>query len=152
MEDFQEEGYIYAERFIINIFENIIDFTELIMTNNNYKDSIQRHFQMNKWNIPKYVTLYENGPIYRKIFTRIIILTNEQFVTLSKIVQKQIILFNKELTEYYKKLDEESYLKLQEISNSNSYVLSIGYAKKTSDAEQDCAKNALKNLNLSLNY
>jgi ribonuclease-3 len=152
MEDFQEQGYIYAERFVINIFENIIDFTDLIMTNNNSKDSVQRYCQFNKWSIPKYITLYENGPIYRKIFTKIIILTDIQFSLLSKIVQKQIIQFNKELIEYYKTLDQDSYIKLQEISNSNSYVLSIGYAKKTSDAEQDCAKNALQNLNLSANY
>lgn len=152
MEDFGDAGYIFAERFVINIFENIIDFTDLIMTNNNYKDSVQRFFQFNKWIIPKYITLYENGPIYRKIFTRIIILTDAQFALLSKMVQRQIILFNRELIEYYKDVDDDSYLKLQEISSSNSYVLSIGYAKKTSDAEQDCAKNALQNLNLSQNY
>lgn len=44
VQDFGIEGIIIANKFIENLIENVIDFSELISTNDNFKDSIQRFF------------------------------------------------------------------------------------------------------------
>ena len=38
-------GYLVAENFIIQVIEKYVDFTEIIMIDNNYKDQISRYFQ-----------------------------------------------------------------------------------------------------------
>ena len=152
VEDFGEYGCIYAERFIRNIMENIVDFSELILVNENYKDSIQRHYQNRRYRVPVYSTLCENGPLYRKIFTRITCITKEQFNDLDLDVQNNLIKFNEDLISYYKTFDADSFKKLYSISQKESFVLSIGYGKKVVNAEQECAKNGLLMLKLPLNY
>jgi dsRNA-specific ribonuclease len=153
VEDQGEYGCIYAERFITNIIENTIDFSELILVNENFKDSIQRYYQFLRWNTPTYSTLCENGPIYRKIFTRITIIKQEQFNELDFNIQRNIDEFNQKLINYYKTYDQASFEKIYNIyTKEKKYILAIGYGKKVVNAEQECAKNALIMLNLSLNY
>lgn len=64
--DFGEKGYLYADRFVRSVIENIIDFAELISKNDNFKDSVQRYFQSLKWKTPVYTSLNEEGPLYEK--------------------------------------------------------------------------------------
>lgn len=151
IEDFGEYGVIYAERFIVNIIESIVDFSELILVNENFKDSLQRYYQKNSWKTPTYSTLCDDGPLYRKIFTRFTVITNEQVKELEFDVQGKLKQFNKDLLEYYRQ-DENSLSKLISISKNNNHVLAIGYGKVVKNAEQECAKNGLLMLKLSLNY
>jgi dsRNA-specific ribonuclease len=152
VEDFGEYGCIYAERFVRRIIENVIDFSELIMVNENYKDSIQRFYQNKKYRTPTYSTLCENGPLYRRIFTRITIINKDQFNDLDLDIQNNLIQFNHDLMAYYKTFDADSFKKLFNESKKNNFVLSIGYGKKVVNAEQECAKNGLLMLKLPLNY
>jgi ribonuclease-3 len=151
IEDFGEYGCIYADRFIQNIMENTIDFSELILVNNNYKDIIQRYYQSKKFKTPTYSTLCENGPLYRKIFTRITCITKEQYTEFDLHIQENISRYNKELLDYFKTFDNESFEKLINITRKN-FVLSIGYGKKVVDAEQECAKNGLEMLKISFEF
>ena len=151
IEDFGDYGVIYAERFIINIIESIVDFSELILVNENWKDSLQRYYQKNSWKTPTYSTLCDDGPLYRKIFTRYTVITNDQFKELDLDIQNKLRQFNKDLVQYYNQ-DSISLNKLTLVSKNNSYVLAIGYGKVVKNAEQECAKNGLLMLKLSLNY
>lgn len=152
LEDFNEYGYIYAERFVRNIIEHIIDFSELISRNDNFKDSLQRYFQSLKWKTPVYIDLTKEGPLYRIIFTRALTITSEQFKTFDSLVQNNISVYNKELLNMYKS-NMDIYKKLQDITaESKMYIIGIGTGRKVIQAEQDCAKQSLKILNLSLNY
>ena len=152
MEDFGSAGYIYAERFLINIIENVIDFSELISKNDNFKDSIQRFFQSLKWNVPIYTSINEQGPLYRKVFTRILFINKEQFDILDNIQQLSITKYTEECIEYYKKLSIDIYTTLFHKITDNNYILCLGSAKKVTMAEQLAAKQGLLNLNLDLDY
>lgn len=158
MEDFEEQGYIYAERFVVNIIENVVDFSELINTNDNHKDSLQRFFQGNKWKPPTYKKLMEEGPLYRKIFTRILYISNEEFEELSqnnletgKKQQKNILKHHHEYLEFYQTKYPDIYLELfQELEHN--LILCIGKGRKVVDAEQMAAKKGLEILGLDDNY
>ena len=152
MEDFGSAGYIYAERFLINIIENVIDFSELISKNDNFKDSIQRFFQSLKWNVPIYTSINEQGPLYRKVFTRILFINKEQFDILDNIQQLSITKYTEECIEYYKKLSIDIYTTLFHKITDGNYILCLGSAKKVTMAEQLAAKQGLLNLNLDLDY
>jgi dsRNA-specific ribonuclease len=54
--------------------------------------------------------------------------------------------------EYYKKSSTEVYTTLFNKINEGNYILCIGFGKKIVIAEQMAAKQALLNLNLSLNF
>lgn len=150
--EFGERGYLYADRFVRSVIENVIDFAELISKNDNFKDSIQRYYQSLKWKTPVYTGLNEDGPLYRKVFTRILIFTNEQFNTLDDIKKQTVSNYTNEILQHYKTTDHVIFNKLNETINNGSYILGIGYGRKVTSAEQDCAKQSLLNLNLDLNY
>ena len=40
-----DHGYDMAERFVINVIETYVDFTDMLMNDTNYKDQISRYFQ-----------------------------------------------------------------------------------------------------------
>jgi dsRNA-specific ribonuclease len=152
MEDFGEIGYIYADRFVRNIIENTIDFAELISKNDNFKDSLQRFFQSLKWKTPIYQTISEAGPLYRKVFTRLLTISAEQFNMLDLLQQNNIKLYTYNYLEYYKKKSSIVYNELFNIVANGSYILCIGLQKKVVSAEQEAAKQGLINLNLDQNY
>ena len=61
-------GYSVCETFIINIIEKRVDFENLILNDENYKDILLRHFQHNFSITPKYIELASNGPAHKKHF------------------------------------------------------------------------------------
>jgi len=152
MEDFDEKGYIYAERFVRNIIENVIDFSELISKNDNFKDSLQRFFQSLKWKTPVYNNINEEGPLYRKIFTRMLTISKEQFNVLDRMQQENIMCYTEECLEYYKKISQQVYSNLFTVVSDGNYILCIGMGRKVVNAEQEAAKKGLEILNLDQNY
>ena len=151
MEDFQEQGYIYADRFLRNIIENVIDFSELISTNDNFKDSLQRFFQSLKWKTPQYLELNKEGPLYRIVFTRILYITTEQFEMLDNIQKQNIKRYTQECLKYYQTQNITIYKILFE-KIVNHYILALGNQRKVTSSEQMCSQQALENLNLDQNY
>jgi dsRNA-specific ribonuclease len=153
-EDFGESGYIYADRFVRNVIEHIIDFSELNSTNDNFKDILQRYYQSLKWKTPVYSPLTKEGPVYRVIFTRVLLFTEEQFNTVDKIIQNKIMHYNNNLLKYYKELNDGTYEKIQELLSSNQqnlFILGVGVGRKITESEQECAKECMKNLNIDFN-
>jgi dsRNA-specific ribonuclease len=149
---FGEKGYIYTERFVRNIIEANVDFSELILTNDNFKDSLQRLFQSKKFKTPLFYTLDENGPLYRKIFTRYTLITQEQMTIFDENIQQNIKNLNNILSKHYQTTNKEIYEKIYNMQLNNNYILSVGCGKKLINAEQECAENCLVILNTSTNY
>lgn len=146
-------SYEHAERFVVSVIENVIDFAELISKNDNYKDSLQRVFQKTKKNqLPVYLALTENGPLYRKIFTRMLVVTEEHYSTFDENVQNTIKRFTQDLLDYYKQHNPEAFMTLFNLYNEGKLVLGIGQAKKVVNAEQECAKQCMINLGVDLNF
>ena len=64
-------GFTAAKWFILNVIEKNVDFTELIMTDTNYKDRLLRYFQQIYPNgvYPEYRLVSIEGPTHNKVFT-----------------------------------------------------------------------------------
>jgi dsRNA-specific ribonuclease len=150
--DFGEMGYLYADRFVRNVIENIIDFAELISNNDNFKDSLQRFFQSLKWKTPVYMALCDDGPLYRKVFTRMLIFTKDQYNEMDEIKRNRIRIYTNNIMEYYKRSNPNIFTKLFELYEKDNYILGVGFGKKVIGAEQECAKQCMVNLDLDMNY
>lgn len=150
--EFGEKGYIYAERFVRSIIENVIDFAEIISKNDNFKDSLQRYFQSLKWKTPVYTGINEDGPLYRKVFTRMLVINGQQISELNYDIQQKLNMYNKIILEEYKKTNPTVFIKLLETYQSGNYILGLGFGRKVTAAEQDCARQSMLNLQLDLNF
>ena len=150
--EFGEQGYIYAERFVRGVIENVIDFAEIISKNDNFKDSLQRYYQSLKWKTPVYTGLNEDGPLYRKVFTRMLTFTHEQFSQMDAAVQNRLIIYTNNIMEEYRRNNPDVFNKLLAVGNNDNYILGIGFGRKVTEAEQACAKGCLQNLGLDLNF
>lgn len=150
--DFGESGYLYADRFVRSVIENIIDFAELISKNDNFKDSLQRYFQSLKWKTPVYVSLNEEGPLYRKVFTRMLTFTQDQLLEMQPSIQVTIKHYSALIMEEYRVKNPSVYLRLMTLYQDNQYILGIGFGRKVTSAEQECAKKCLLNLDIDLNF
>ncbi|ARR75033.1 putative ribonuclease III [Mimivirus AB-566-O17] len=148
--DNSELGIVYASRFVRNVIENSIDFGELIARNDNFKDSIQRFYQSNKWRTPEYTQLVESGPGYRKNFTRVLYID-------SKVIDKEALVYTK-IRDYSNKILEsfkvnpEVYKKMFDKVTNGYLVLGMGTASKVTESEQLCARDCLLNFDLPLDY
>lgn len=146
IQDHSEQGYIYADHFVRGVIENIVDFAELNNNNDNFKDSLQRFFQYMKWPNPvyHYININDDSPMNRRVFIKMIVirhgLMDNQKI---KSYTKQVLLKYKDIPPIYDKIN---------ILLDNNYILGVGTGRKNIQAEQDCSKQALLNLGLSLNY
>jgi len=152
MLDFNEYGYLYADRFVRKIIENVIDFAELISINDNFKDSLQRFFQSLKWKTPVYVNLNQTGPLYRKVFTRVLFISETQLSELSIVQQKKVREYTHGCLEYYRRTCPQVYSELAAQISSGNVVLCLGSGRKVTASEQMAAKQGLINLNLNLDF
>ena len=62
-------GFHICELFIINLIESKIDFSDLILTDYNYKDQLLRFFQQKFQETPKYKEVMLEGPPHDRIYT-----------------------------------------------------------------------------------
>lgn len=61
-------GLLHAKQFILGIFENP-DYVNMdtLLIDDNFKDQLMRWCQTNKYNLPEYVNVYDNGNNFRVI-------------------------------------------------------------------------------------
>tara|TARA_B110000285_G_C15117453_1_gene614999 strand:+ start:459 stop:1256 length:798 start_codon:yes stop_codon:yes gene_type:complete len=71
-----DRGYQVAEDFIIKLIEKYVDFTDILLRDNNYKDQISRYFQQNFSIYPTYKTEKLSGDNSFKT----IILKNDEII------------------------------------------------------------------------
>lgn len=103
LEPMTGSGYYIAEKWIISIIEKYIDFSEIIIKKNNYKDMLVNYMQHNLQDIPKF---YELNIITRnnnKIFNYCIKDRNNSIIATSTGLSKRDAENNvaKEALKYY---------------------------------------------------
>jgi ribonuclease-3 len=58
-----------VQKFVILLIENFIDFSELVITEDNYKDILLKHFQKTYKASPEYKEILVEGPPHQRTFT-----------------------------------------------------------------------------------
>lgn len=147
IQDFGDElGYRYAKRFIIGIIEYIIDFSELILCNENFKDSLQRYFQSRKWQNPVYIDLFDSGPSHAKSFVKGVFIKMEYFEELEESIQNVI-------KNYQDSIGLSCKRAVQHYNEfNNTFLVGLASASKKSIAEQNSSSVAMGNLNISVYF
>jgi dsRNA-specific ribonuclease len=65
-----DNTYVTCKKFIRNLLENQVDWSDLIFNDTNYKDQIQRYYHSIKWEHPQFKLLKEEQiPNNKKLFT-----------------------------------------------------------------------------------
>ncbi len=63
---FLSNGFEPCMFLIINLLETLIDYSEKLYCDNNYKDQLLRVHHQNKWKFPQYVTIHFEGPPHKR--------------------------------------------------------------------------------------
>ncbi len=63
---FLSNGFEPCMFLIINLLETLIDYSEKLYCDNNYKDQLLRIHHQNKWKFPQYVTIHFEGPPHKR--------------------------------------------------------------------------------------
>lgn len=156
IQDFQEPddpvaGAKYAYRFIVAIIEHIIDFAELIMNNENFKDTLQRYFQHLKWPNPVYIDLHATGPAHTRRFTKGVFLARTHLNQLEPDVRARVLKYHDEQIHRgaVPIIAEQVQSHAQE---TDSVIIGLADANKKAIAEQTCCSIALCCLNIDHNW
>lgn len=151
IQDFGDEcGYKYAKRFILNIVEHVIDFSDLILCNENFKDILQRYFQSLKWPNPVYIDLHESGPSHMKSFIKGVFLSNENYNDLAGEVQENINIYQKETISQQTDYVQQTLKSF--IKEKQCFLIGIGIANKKNAAEQLASNIALCCLKIDTHF
>jgi ribonuclease-3 len=63
---FLSNGFEPCMFLIINLLETLIDYSEKLYCDNNYKDQLLRIHHQNKWTFPQYITIHHEGPPHKR--------------------------------------------------------------------------------------
>ena len=63
---FLSNGFEPCMFLIVNLLETLIDYSEKLYCDNNYKDQLLRIHHQNKWKFPQYITIYFEGPPHKR--------------------------------------------------------------------------------------
>jgi len=63
---FLSNGFEPCLFLIVNLLETLIDYSEKLYCDNNYKDQLLRVHHTNKWTFPQYVTIHFEGPPHKR--------------------------------------------------------------------------------------
>lgn len=121
------EAYTVCRNFIIDLFETYLDFSELILRNDNYKNILQHYFHTRKWPLPTYSDLHvEIDTQEKRIYTRGIYL--ERFLLYENEIQNLL------LKKKYKNIP---------LIQGSKILIGVGTSYKKKNADQLCAKDVL---------
>ena len=140
VEDFGEKGYLYADRFVRKIIEEIVDFAEINSVNDNYKDTLVKTFVALKWPKPTFICINDSDTIHLKMFPKILV------IELDLLDEKQLKCcrdYNLKVREKYKSNKDVCVIP------GNQMIIGLGYGRKNIQSEQECSRQALLNLGFS---
>jgi ribonuclease-3 len=63
---FLSNGFEPCMFLIVNLLETLIDYSEKLYCDNNYKDQLLRIHHQNKWKFPQYKTIHMEGPPHKR--------------------------------------------------------------------------------------
>lgn len=84
MEFYSGLGFQVCQVFIISIIEELIDFSDLILNDYNFKDQLLRYFQQNYQQTPKYKQILVEGPPHERFFTMAVLKNEDEIVAYGK--------------------------------------------------------------------
>lgn len=143
------DGYRFATRFLYKCIENIIDFSEIIVFNDNYKGMLQSFFNSQISKQPEYHLLNTEGPKLHQIFT-VCLTINKYDLESSNTTLKNIIISNSiKLLNYYRTVNVNIFEKLYNLNCNEKYIISISHDSHKKSAEQKCAQNTLQLFNVT---
>jgi len=58
---FLSNGFEPCLMLLVNLLETLIDYSDKLYCDNNYKDRLLRYHHQNKWDIPRYISIYSEG-------------------------------------------------------------------------------------------
>ena len=65
---FLSNGFEPCCLLLINLLETIIDYSDKLYRDNNYKDILLRYYHKQKWIYPKYHEVYKEGPPHKRTY------------------------------------------------------------------------------------
>ena len=65
---FNSNGFEHCFQLMINLLETMIDYSEKLYKDNNYKDRLLRFYHTQKWKFPSYCTIYFEGPPHKRTY------------------------------------------------------------------------------------
>jgi ribonuclease-3 len=65
---FLSNGFEPCCLLLINLLETIIDYSDKLYRDNNYKDILLRYYHKQKWIFPKYHQIYQEGPPHKRTY------------------------------------------------------------------------------------
>jgi ribonuclease-3 len=63
---FLSNGFEPCLLLIVNLLETLIDYSDKLYCDNNYKDALLRHHHTQEWSYPKYDIIYSEGPAHKR--------------------------------------------------------------------------------------
>ena len=63
---FLSNGFEVCLKLITNLLETLVDYSEKLYCDNNYKDQLLRLYHQKKWKYPQYITIYYEGPPHKR--------------------------------------------------------------------------------------
>tara|TARA_B110001469_G_C9591859_1_gene293690 strand:+ start:252 stop:1142 length:891 start_codon:yes stop_codon:yes gene_type:complete len=89
MEFYSGLGFQVCQVFIISIIEELIDFSDLILNDYNFKDQLLRYFQQHFQHTPKYKQISVEGPPNDRFFTMAVLKNDTEIVAYGKAKSKK---------------------------------------------------------------
>jgi ribonuclease-3 len=63
---FLSNGFEPCMYLIVNLLETMVDYSEKLYCDNNYKDQLLRIHHQNKWSFPQYINISQEGPPHKR--------------------------------------------------------------------------------------
>jgi ribonuclease-3 len=142
----QHSNLNVCKKFLLEVYNKFIDINDLINNNDNYKDSLLRYYHSKGWGNPEYKHIYYTGTLPVREFTCIVLITKENLSDKVKIVESK----RNEILQIIN--NDQKYEEYNDLITSDLVILGIGKGGKRKIAEQECSKNCLNNLKISLNF
>jgi len=65
---FLSNGFEPCCLLLVNLLETLIDYSDKLYRDNNYKDILLRYYHKQKWIFPKYHMIYQEGPPHKRTY------------------------------------------------------------------------------------
>lgn len=143
----QHSNLNVCKSFLLEVYNRHVDINDLITNNDNYKDSLLRYYHSKVWGNPVYKHIYYIGSVQAREFTCVVLIekTNLDIDEIKLIESKR-----NEILQIVE--NDQKHEEYNELMNNDLIILGIGKGSKRKIAEQECSKNCLNNLNISLNF
>lgn len=143
----QNSDIMVIKKFLLGVYDEFVDLENLINVNDNFKDSILRYFHSKNYGHPVYTSLNDsdNTTVIKQFVSAILV----PFESLTEPEDVSQVKKNQEKT--LKSLPEEPRNILLKTLNGH-FVLGVGVGETKKSSQQNCSKQTLINLRVSLNY